>query len=525
MLLGASSAWAQKNAPDQDPLSRPRKEKQELKKAYKDWLEKDVPYIITSEEKKAFLKLTTDEEREQFIESFWKRRDPDPDTVENEYKEAYYERISYANEHFTSGIPGWKTDRGRIYIVFGKPDEIESHPAGGYYERPDYEGGGSTSTYPFETWFYRYLEGVGSGIEIEFVDPTGSGEYHIARSPDEKDALLNVPGAGLTLAEQLGLADKGDRIAGSYGFGSQNAMREQDQPFERLRIITDLSRAPAVKYNDIVGDNTSTPSEDANPLNFNFEVDFFRQSSDKVITTFTVQADNKDLSFKDVGGIQTATMNIYGKITSVALRKAGTFEDPVQTTASVDDLSQAKERKSAYQKAVALAPGVYKVDVIVRDVVSGATGIKHVGFTVPRYDDKRLMTSSLILAAVLKGVGSDPTVGQFVIGPYKVIPNISGSYHRGEPVGIYMQIYNAGIDQTTLRPAVDVDYVLLKGGKEIVKQPENWQGLSDSGQRLTLARLMPTSALTPGEYELQIRTHDRVSGQTITSTGKFTVTP
>ena len=115
----------------QDPTNRARNVKPELKKAYRDWLDKDVTYIITDEERKAFKKLATDDERERFIEEFWRRRDPDPDTDENEFKEEYYERIAYANEHFTSGIPGWKTDRGRIYITYGKPDERETHPMGG----------------------------------------------------------------------------------------------------------------------------------------------------------------------------------------------------------------------------------------------------------------------------------------------------------------------------------------------------------------------------------------------------------
>src|SRR5258705_6785107 len=216
---------AKKPAQDQDPMNKPRKEKAELKKAYKDWLDKDVTYIITDEERKAFKKLETDDERERFIEEFWRRRDPDPDTDENEYREEYYERIAYANEHYASGIPGWKTDRGRIYIMYGKPDEIESHPSGGSYNRESYEGGGSTSTYPFERWFYRYLAGVGSGIEIEFVDPTGSGEYRIARSPDEKDAMLNIPGAGLTLSEQLGLSNKADRVSGVSSIGNKNYTR------------------------------------------------------------------------------------------------------------------------------------------------------------------------------------------------------------------------------------------------------------------------------------------------------------
>jgi GWxTD domain-containing protein len=523
VLAGASVfSFAQDRTKNQDPMDKPRNVKPELKKAYKDWLEKDVTYVITDEERKAFKKLATDDERERFIEEFWRRRDPDPDTDENEFKEEYYERIAYANEHFASGIPGWKSDRGRIWIMYGKPDERETHPMGGSYDRPSYEGGGNTTAYPFEVWFYRYLAGVGSGVEIEFVDPTGSGEYRIARNPDEKDAMLNVPGAGLTLSEQLGLSNKADRITGAGGLGSQSYQREQDSPFSRLQLMADLSRPPAVKFNDLAS-NVNTPTIEDNPLNFDLRVDFFRQSDERVITALTIQTSNKDLVFQDSGGLQQARINIFGRITSVAGRRAGIFEDPVITTATTEELSDAKDRKSAYQKAVALAPGTYKVDVIVRDVASGATGVRHQGFTVPRYDSQKLSTSTLVLAAKLESLVDQPAIGQFVIGQTKVIPNVSGIYKKGQPVGVYLQVYNAGIDQTTLRPSVDVEYVLLKDGKELGKQMEDWHGMSDSGQRLTLARLIDTRGLTPGDYDLTIRIHDRVSGQALTPTGKFSV--
>jgi GWxTD domain-containing protein len=513
---------AQKQKPAQDPSEKPRNVKPELKKAYKDWLEKDVAYIITDEERKAFKKLATDDEREHFIEEFWRRRDPDPDTDENEFREEYYERVAYANEKFASGIPGWKTDRGRIYITFGKPDEVETHPAGGTYQRESWEGGGSTSTYPFERWFYRYLPNVGSGVEIEFVDPTGSGEYRIAKNPDEKDALLYVPGAGLTLAEEMGLSSKGDRISNVNSYGMSNYQREQDSPFSRLQTITDLSRPPAVKYNDLAS-AVNTPIIEDNPLNFDVRVDFFRQSDERVITAFTIQTENNNLVFKDSGGLLEAQLNIFGKITHVSGRRAGIFEDPVITRATPAEMQQAKDRKSAYQKAVALAPGNYKLDVIVRDVTSGATGVRHVNVPVPKYNPNKLATSTLVLASRLESLAGQAEVGMFAIGNVKVIPNVSGTYHRGTPVGIYMQIYNAGIDQTTLKPSVDVDYVVLKDGKEIGKQTEDWRGSSDSGQRLTLARLLDTRNLNPGDYAIEVRVRDRVSGQNLVQSAKFTV--
>jgi len=512
------------NDQSQDPSQRERNVRPELKKAYKDWLEKDVAYIITDEERKAFKKLATDDERERFIEEFWRRRDPDPDTDENEFREEYYERIAYANEHFASGIPGWKTDRGRIWIMYGKPDETETHPSGGSYQREPQEGGGSTTTYPFERWFYRYLPGVGSGVEIEFVDPTGSGEYRIARNPDEKDALLTIPGAGLTLAEEMGLANKADRVANMGGVGMVGYMREQDSPFSRLQLLADLSRPPQIKFNDLAS-AVNTPVIEDNPLNFDVRVDFFRQSDERVITAFTIQTDNQNLVFKDSGGLQEAQLNIFGKITHVSGRRAGVFEDPVITRATTEELTEAKGRKSAYQKAVALAPGRYRVDIIVRDIASGATGVRHQGFEVPKYDPAKLSTSTLVLAVKLEGLGDQPAVGMFTIGNAKVIPNVSGTFHRGSPVGVYMQIYNAGIDQTTLRPAVDVEYALMKDGKELGKQLEDWRGNSDAGQRLTLSKLIDSRGLTPGDYKVEVRVRDHVSGQSLVQSAKFAILP
>jgi GWxTD domain-containing protein len=526
----APAALAQKDkgkgAQKEDVPDRQRNVRKENSNMFKKWIEEDVAYIITDDEKKAWKKLQTDEEREQFIEQFWRRRDPDPDTEVNEYLEEHYERVAYANQHFASGIPGWKTDRGRIYIMYGAPNEKETHPSGGSYERPSYEGGGSTTTYPFETWFYRYLPGVGSGIEIEFVDPTGTGEYRIARSPDEKDALLNIPGAGLTLMEQLGLASKTDRVTnrGAFGYTGPGA-REQDSPFSRLILYTDLQRPPQV--NDVLEKSllgtTSTGSEDTAALSVSTKVDFYRASDERVMTALTIQTDNSDLKFDDVGGVQTARLNIYGRVTNLSGRRITSFEDPVTTTATVDELLTVKDRKSAYQRVLPLAPGNYKVDLLIRDINSGATQVKSVGFEVPKFSPEKLATSTLVLAVKLQAL-NDQLPGMFAIGPYKVIPNVSASYKRGQDVGIYMQVYNAGIDQTTLRPSVDVQYVLLKDGKEIFKQAEDWRGLSDSGQRLTLARLLPTSNLAPGEYEVTIRVRDKVSGQSLTPSQKFTVT-
>jgi GWxTD domain-containing protein len=243
--------------------------RKELSASYTRWLDQDVAYIITGEERAAFKKLQNDEEREQFVEQFWLRRDPTPDSLENEYREEHYRRIAYANEHFASGIPGWRTDRGRIYIAWGPPDERDTHPSGGSYQRTPEEGGGRTSTYPFEIWRYRHLEGVDSDVNLEFIDPTMSGEYRLTGDPCEKDALAKVPGAGPTLAESTGAASRSDRFGNTNGtscgpsvFGQSEKMNQ----FRRLELMAKVFSPPAVKFNDLKAVVDSTVTYNALPM-------------------------------------------------------------------------------------------------------------------------------------------------------------------------------------------------------------------------------------------------------------------
>jgi GWxTD domain-containing protein len=507
-----------------NPEQQPRKIKAEPKKAFLNWIA-DVAPILTDEERAAWKKLETDEERERFIAIFWGQRDPDPDTEENEYKDEYYERLAYADEHFSSGKPGRMTDRGLIYLKFGKPDEVEPHPAGATYERPSYEGGGSTSTYPFEKWFYRNIKNISSGIEIEFVDPTGTGEFRMARNPDEKDALIHVPGAGPTLAEMLGVEQRADRIADLGSFGRANYLRAQDSPFETLIRYFELQRVPPLDRSPFEATITGRPLVDENALSFEVQPNYFRQSDNKVLAALTIQTDNRELVFKDIGGLQTARLNIFGQVKSITDQRVGKFEDSVTTSATAAELSELKNRKSAYAKAFILEPGRYRLDVIVRDIESGAAGIQHVSLNVPRYSSDQLSASSLVLAAKLEGTAGSVAVTPFTIGTTKVIPNLSGEYSRSQPVGIYLQVYNAAIDQTTLRPAVDVEYLLLKDGKELGKQKEDWREINDVGQRLTLTRLIDTRSLSPGEYQIQVRIKDTITGQAISPSAKFTIVP
>src|ERR1700720_423578 len=315
---------------DKETKRKMKKTLKELDSAYRQWLTEDVTYIISPDERNAFLQLETNEEREQFIEQFWLRRSSNPDLPENDFKEEHYPRIAYTNEHFASGIPGWKTDRGRMYIMWGPPDEIESHPTGGTYDRPMEEGGGSTTTYPWETWRYRYLEGIGENIIIEFVDPTGSGEYHMTMDPSEKDALTHVPGAGLSQMESMGLASKADRFTRSDGTnlpttmgGTPASMNE----FTRLEAYANAFKPPVVKFKDLEAIVTSRIVRDQ--VHFNWRTDFLKVTNDTVLVPVTVQIPNTQLSFQSKEGVHSATINIFGRVSTLTGRVVQTFEDSV----------------------------------------------------------------------------------------------------------------------------------------------------------------------------------------------------
>ncbi len=494
-----------------EPASEPRRLKKEPDTAIRDWISRDVSYIATESEKKAFRQLTTDEERENFIATFWRLRDPDPDTEENEYRLQYYERIAYANEHFSSGKPGWMTDRGRIYITWGAPDSIESRPSGGSYDRPAWEGGGTTTAYPFEIWFYRSRDGLPTGVEFEFVDPSGSGEYRLTIDPDEKDAMRYVPGLGRT--------DAGRNV----GANDRRYMREQDSPFIKLENVIRASSAPPVAGSLLTQTKDDSPVFDNNPLEFDVRIDFFRQSEERVISTFTVVAKNSELSFADAGGIPTANLNILGRITSVSEQSAGRFEDRV--TATAPDPGRIADQSSIYQEARSLAPGRYKVNVTVTDLNSGNRGKRTLGFEVPDYSKGSLSSSTMILASTLRPSTDAETGARFVIGGLKVVPNMSGVFRRGSELGVFLQVYNFSLDQTTLRPAVDAEYVVTRNGIEVLREKHVWSDSVEVGKRITLSRLFDTSRLEPGEYKLSAVIHDNTqeSGGTITPTAVFTI--
>jgi GWxTD domain-containing protein len=526
-----------------DPLKRPIDEKRkkqnarslrrELTGEYRKWLDEDVRWIITDNERKAFMQLSNNEERDQFIEAFWQRRNPNPDSEDNEFKDEHYRRIEYANEHFPAGKPGWMTDRGRIYIVYGPPDEIDSHPSGGTYERPMEEGGGETSTFPFEDWRYRYIEGIGQEVIIEFVDTCMCGDYHMTLDRSEKDALKNVPNAGLTLYEQMGMSTKADRFNGSgleqLGAGpmSEDA---QTKEFDRLEQYAKLNQAPAVKFKDL--EEIVQHKISYNTMPFDVRTDFVRITSDTVLVPVTVQLKNRDITFTNKDGVQHGVVNIFGRLTTLSGKVAQTFEDTVIADVPAELLPREVENSKIYWKAVPLKPGRYRLDLVVKDVNGDRMGTWSRSIIVPEFSDDKLASSSLIVADDVEPVPSKSVgTGMFVIGTTKVRPRVAPSdgkpmeFKRDQKVNFWMQVYNLSLDEKTHKPSATFEYDIVNAttNKQVVHAVDSSDKMGNIGDQVTLEKTVQAANLDPGVYRIQIKVSDNISKQTLGPSATFAI--
>ena len=530
---------------DKEKFAQNKAMKNELGEYYKKWLDQDVRWIITDTEEQAFKHLTNDEERDQFIENFWLRRNPNPDSPENEYKDEIYSRIEYANEHFAAGKPGWMTDRGHIYIAYGKPDDIDAHPSGGEYQRPYDEGGGSTAVYPFEVWHYRYIEGIGDNIDLEFVDTCQCGDYHYTIDRSEKDALKHVPNAGLTQSEESGQTTKGDRFNASgieqLGLAPGMMQQLQNKQFDRLDLEAKIMSPPPIKFVDMEDFMASSKILTGPPFFFDVRSDYVKVTNDTVIVPITLQIHNSDITFDTKDGVSVGKVNILGRVSNMTHKMVhngtfnGMFEDTVEVSTPSELLTAKQKAASVYWKALPLPPGLYKLDIVIKDV----NNPDHIGrwtrsINVPKFDDDTLGHSSLILADQMERVPSKEIGGgNFVIGNTRIRPRVaagSGSttpakFSRAQNLNFWMQVYNLGIDEKTKKNDATITYEITNLGtsKSVLNTQESASKLSPNADQLTLEKSLPLASLSAGQYELSIKVNDAVSKQETKESAKFSV--
>ncbi len=502
---------------------------EEMEDYYKKWLKQDVVYIISDEEKGVFDRLNSDDEREQFIEQFWMRRDSDAQTNFNEFKEEHYRRIAYANDHFFSAKAGWRTDRGRTYIMWGPPDDREMRPSAGRYERLPHEGGGTTVTYAFERWLYRHIPGIGSNIELEFVDKSGTAEYRLALGLEEKDALLHTD-AGLTWAEESGMMDKSQRPYFTPGSANNPLiqgmmrMRSKDRPFARMARFFAVQKAPDIQFTDLQQAVDSRVLYHSLP--FKVMSNSIKLDQSRTMLAVSVELRNKDLTFQKENGRHRASVKIYGRAVGLTGRVLTEFEELVALEYMPDRIEEGRMESSIYQEQMLAPPGLYKLHLILEDLYGEKLGTMDTGLVAPNYESKKLVTSPLILANSIRRLSTLPdALEMFVLGDLKVIPNVRGTFTPDSHLPVYLQVYNLQVDQSLGRPSPETVYEVIRDGKVVskVSDTDNQDLVFFSEERAVFVQYVDLEGLRPGDYSIRVTVQDGVANESVVTRGRFKI--
>jgi GWxTD domain-containing protein len=319
---------------------------------YRDWLVEDVLYIVTPEERCAYLHLVTSAERDQFIKQFWLRRASDPDSLDDDFQGEHYRRIILANEKFGIDIPGWQTDRGRIYILYGPPDEMESHLSTNLSWTPP-EGVLASTKCSWENWHYSYLQGIQENIDLQFVDVTGSGDYRLRMPPEYRDALIFEPNPRVTLLRGMGMSR---------------------EVLDRLELSADSANAPLARNTDLQAALVSHLVQD--DVYFTHRIEFAKATHASTLATIIVDIPPDQLSAPPKENAPVA-YEIFGLVS----RPAGTVVFTFERSGKLNEHSEAQQ--SNREHSVALEPGPYDLALAVKDSVSGRVGIVRTAFDVP----------------------------------------------------------------------------------------------------------------------------------------------
>jgi len=485
----SQSAPPAKGQLTKEELRRQKALRIEMIDPYAAWLRFEVGYIITDEEASVFKRLTTNAERENFIEQFWERRNPEPGSLENKFKQSYYRRIVSANELFSTSTPGWRSDRGRIYIKYGPPDEIESHPHGGIMRWSEENIGGESTIIPFERWYYRTMEGIGSNQVLIFVDPTTPGDYRLTISPSDKDLLLHDP--------------RHDREMPSGPVVPPEAFLKPAHP-----------PTPA-KFPDLRALITSGQVSD-HPIPFLVRTYAFPVINQTTLAIIAVQIPASELRFQDKGEGKQARVDVYAQVESITGRIAAEFERAELCDLPKDGIERGISENLVFEGGMLLGAGYHKITLALKDEASGRTGYLSALLIVPDFHFHLCTSTPIILADSIKPrVLPKDQLEPFVIGNAKVMPNPGQVFARQGNLHAYLQIYNLGLDPNTHKPDFSIEYEVLKDGKPVIEEREEDARRAEASTEFTLTKTIPLKTLAPGGYTFQINIADKITKQTI----------
>jgi GWxTD domain-containing protein len=458
---------------------------------YWNWANREVGYIITVQEKAAFMKLTSEEMREQFIEQFWERRDPHPGSPENDFKKEYYRRIIFANQHFSTHIPGWKTDRGRDYIKYGPSDEIEIQPA----------------PVRSEIWRYHYLNGFGSNVEIKFSDPKGNGEYVRELEPGETNPPEPLPTLNISNSPGIGMTPKSSSAGGPT----------------HVHLYIGTTVKPQTEFADLRAILTSK-LKPPDSIPFVAQTYFDRATGEMTVAYLTMLIPGQELKFVRRGDQMHAELQIYGQFETITGRIAQVFEKSFNIDIREGDFQGLPGRTVSFQDSFPLSPGRYKLSVVLKDAQSGEMGSLSQRFRVPWYEVGLLTNSSIFLGRGSEQSDAGKDAGQpFLVGGFKVQPDPTQVFSNDDTITVLAEFYDLGVDQESFNPSIEVHYQVLKDGNIVLNEAEDPTAQSHASWMFVAQKNIPLGPLQPGKYTLRISLFDHVRNQTLSPSTDFEV--
>jgi GWxTD domain-containing protein len=492
-------------------------QKNHLPPLSKKWLEEDVVYIISRREKQVFQKLRTEREREIFTEAFWKQRDPTPGTPENEFRVEHYRRISYANRYFgrQSPLPGWKTDRGRITIILGEPNDVQKFDSG-------------QETYPAEIWFYqgKTEAGLPPAFNIVFFKEHGSGEYKLySPTRDGPQALLasylgdfeNVTAAFRKLKElEPALAQVSlSLIPGeeSTNFGRPSLSSDLlIQQVESLpgKLIRDTYAEKFIRYKDIIDVEYSANYMDSDSL-----VKVLRASPGLYCVHYSVEP--AKLSVSQYGNKYSTTLSLNGILRDPFGKVIHQFDKTLSLEFEEDEMDRIRLQPYAIYDVFPLIPGSYELSVLLKNEDSKAFTSLERNLAIPPEGTGTWLTPLILGYQAIKAETGANRFKPFRLGSSEILAQAGRVFLRSDRLILAFQVLGLPQDRQS---EAEILFTFLRDS-ETVKSFA--RGIAQYSGFPNIIEPVAVSEFSPAHY--RVRVSVRVGGEEIAaSEDEFDVT-
>jgi GWxTD domain-containing protein len=460
------------------------------------WLNEEVAYIITPKEHDVFLKLRTDRDRDIFVEAFWKQRDPTPGTPKNEFREEHYRRISYANKMFgrSTPVPGWKTDRGRIYIILGEPKGIERYDS-------------VQNVNPTEIWFYLGDPALGmpTGFNVIFFKDHGTGDYILyspaghgprsllaaptSGSQDDRAAYAELSRLEPNLARQTLSLIPGERsYPGSLSLAS-DALVSSIYALPR-KMVRDTYADALLKYKDIVEVEYTANYIDSDGLAW-----VVRDPSGFFEVHYAVEP--KKISVEESGDRFEARFEIVGRVSDPLGKTVYQFEKSFPFSFSREDIEGKYSKSVSLQDTFPLVPGRYTLDLLLKNTGSREFSSVTAALAVPE-EAAAPRLGPIVLAYGTERVPASAEKTPFASGGYHVLTSPKKAFCSGDTVGIVFQVF--GLTEA-LRSAGDLRIAFFQADKEMASME---RPLKDEPAGDLIVEPKSLGSFPPGYYRVRV---------------------